>query len=119
MEQWGGKTVGRFRLTAMIAQEPGRITYRAEEAGATMPVAVTIIAPPTADDRWFADRVARGLRSYTGLTHPNLLPLREVGEQDGAAYAVTPLVEGRTLRTRLGRPLSIADAGALLTPVAD
>jgi serine/threonine-protein kinase len=91
MEDWTGKSIGRFRLTALIGQEPGRASYRAEEAGTGESVAVTIIPPPTADDRWFADRVARGLRPYTVVTHPQLLPLREVGEEDGVAYAVTPL----------------------------
>ncbi len=50
------------------------------------------------------------MRSLALLPHPNLLPILDVFEQHGTAYAVTPLLKGLTLAERLSR------TGPLLSP---
>jgi signal transduction histidine kinase/tetratricopeptide (TPR) repeat protein len=48
--------------------------------------------------------------ALTGLDHPNVAPLLDVGVEEGGAFLVAPLVPGETLRERLRRgPLSLAE----------
>ena len=52
------------------------------------------------------------------LRHPHILTVYDFGEDNGTAYLVTELVDGGTLRDRLGVALSVSQAAALLRPVA-
>src|SRR5438045_4187577 len=116
MDTWRGKTIEGYRLGEIV--ERGRLGARFRAEGAAGAATVRIVPPPTADDRWFGDRVARGLRPYVGIAGPGLAPLLATGTAEGAAYAVAPPAGERTLRSRLGRPLPLAQVVALLGPVA-
>jgi serine/threonine protein kinase len=45
----------------------------------------------------------REARAVAALSHPNLLSLFDIGLEQGISYAVTELLEGETLRSRLQR----------------
>ncbi len=60
------------------------------------------------------DRVARFVqeaKAASGLNHPNVAHVYEVGSQDGLRFIAMELVAGETLRNRIGRgPMSVDDA---------
>ena len=68
-----------------------------------------------------ADRFAREIELTARLTHPNILPLLDSGEQDGCAFFVMPFIEGESLRDllRRERQLSLAHALQIAREVAD
>ena len=119
MSGWAGKTIGPYRLGAAFGTDRRGTVYRATDETIGAAVAVRIVAPPTPDDRWFADRVASALRRYVGITGPHLAPLLAVGESDGRAYVVGPLPDAESLRARLGAPLPRGEVVALLRPIGD
>lgn len=114
-----GKTLGRYRLEAPIGRGRIATVYRASDPFGAAPVAVTMIAPASGAGAWFCERFVRAIRPFTRLQHPAILPIHEVGDRDGAVFLVTPLLPGGTLRDRLGVPLTVAEAVALLRPVAE
>jgi len=67
-----------------------------------------------------AERFLAEIRTTAGLQHPNILPLHDSGEVDGAVYYVMPFVDGESLRDRLEREkqLPVADAVRIATEVA-
>ena len=48
------------------------------------------------------ERFLREARRVAALEHPNILPIYDFGEQDGAPYLVTPMMTGCTLAERIG-----------------
>src|SRR4051812_39642080 len=48
-----------------------------------------------------AERFLTEIRTTAQLHHPNILPLFDSGEADGAVFYVMPFVEGETLRERI------------------
>jgi len=67
------------------------------------------------------ERFLKEIQIAAGLTHPHILALHDSGEAGGFLYYVMPYIEGGSLRQRLagGRRLSVDDALAIATPVAD
>ncbi len=117
MEGWRGKELGGYRLVVLRAGDAHDARFDATAADGAA-ATVRLLAPPGPDDRWFAERVARELGRYVGVTGPHLAPLLAVGVDDGRAYLVGPPLHGESLRARLGAPLPLAEVVALLDPLA-
>jgi len=94
--------------------------YRALDARLGREVAVKILPPAFAGDSESIRRFEKEARAVASLSHPNIVPIFDVGEQEGIRYAVAELVSGETLRTRLaaGR-LNPREAAGIAAAVAD
>ncbi|MEO8296105.1 MAG: serine/threonine-protein kinase [Gemmatimonadota bacterium] len=68
----------------------------------------------------FQDRFEREAMTAAQLRHPNIVPIYTIGEKDGLAYIVMPLIRGETLQRLLERdgPLPIAETCRILTDAA-
>jgi len=90
--------------------------YRALDTRLGREVAVKILPPAFAADPESVRRFEKEARAVASLSHPNVVTLLDVGEQEGVRYAVTELVAGETLRTKLAagplRPREAADIAA-------
>ncbi len=76
--------------------------YRARDTRLERDVAVKILPTQIAQDPNRRARFEREARAVAALTHPNILAIHDVGTHDGTPYLVTELLEGETLRQRLG-----------------
>ena len=88
------------------------VVYKAIDQKLRRAVAVKVLGP-----RYIADDRNKGLifreaRSAASLAHPNIAAIYELHE-DGDAFYVMELVEGETLRQRIGRTRRILVAEAL------
>jgi len=96
-----GTRLGPYEIqTAIGAGGMGEV-YRAHDTRLNRDVAVKILPEAFAADRERRDRFEREGQAVAALSHPNILAIFDVGEQDGTTYAVTELLEGETLRERL------------------
>ncbi len=66
------------------------------------------------------ERFQREAEAMAQLRHPNIVPIYSVGEGDGMAYFVMPLVQGETLGQYIQReaPLPIAEVNRILFEAA-
>jgi len=79
--------------------------YRAVDPRIGREVAVKVLPPAFANN---ADRLARfeqEARAAGVLNHPGILAVHDVGHENDVHYLVTELLEGETLRQKLGSPL--------------
>ena len=75
--------------------------YRARDARLDRTVAIKVLPASFSSDRDRLQRFAQEARAAAGLNHPNILSIYDIGEDQGAPYIVSELLEGETLRDRL------------------
>jgi hypothetical protein len=77
--------------------------YRARDSRLQRDVAVKVLHRSMALTPEHADRLGREARAAGSLNHPNIIAVFDVGSDGRMPYIVTELLEGESLRTRLGR----------------
>ena len=94
-----GGSVGRYRLERLLGRGETGSVYLAD-AG-ERPVTLKIVAPELARSAQFRERFLGDCELLIGLEHPNLLPVYDAGEADGALFVAMRFVEGADLGTIL------------------
>ena len=91
----------------------------AEDTELQRKVAVKRLFASLAGDDVFQERFLREGRMAAALSHPNLVAVYDVGEEDGLPYIVMEYVDGQTLAELLARsgPMQPDDAVELLLQV--
>ena len=97
-----GVHLGPYLITQPIGAGGMGEVYRARDTRLERDVAVKILPTQIAQDPNRRARFEREARAVAALTHPNILAIHDVGTHDGTPYLVTELLEGETLRQRLG-----------------
>jgi Protein kinase domain len=93
--------------------------YLATHEGLQRKVALKLLAPDYADDEAFRARFLRESRMAAAIDHPNIIPIYEAGEIDGAYFLAMRYVAGTDLETRLRTgPLEPREAVHILGQVA-
>jgi TolB-like protein len=94
--------------------------YRALDTRLHREVAIKILPAGLTADAGSVRRFESEARAVASLSHPNVVPLFDVGEQGGLRYAVAELVSGDTLRVRLGSaPLPVPEAVEIAAQIAE
>jgi Tol biopolymer transport system component len=76
--------------------------YRARDTRLGRDVAIKVLHPSFSKDPDRLRRFEQEARSAGMLNHPNVLVIYDVGSHEDAPYVVSELLEGRSLRQRLG-----------------
>ena len=122
-EEWPsliGKNVGHYTVVSLLGSGGMGEVYRARDLRLGRDVAIKtlpwLVTPGEDATRQFETEA----RVVASLSHPNVRALYDVGEIDGRLYAVMELLEGETLRERLGRgPLPFRKAVEIGTAIAE
>ncbi|HEY8132251.1 MAG TPA: protein kinase, partial [Thermoanaerobaculia bacterium] len=102
-----GTRLGPYEILASLDAGGMGEVYRATDPRIGRDVAIKVLPAVWSHDRDRLRRFEREARAAGALSHPALLTIYDVGDQDGTPYLVSELLEGETLRTRLlGGPLS-------------
>ncbi len=96
-----GKKLGSCEILAPIGAGGMGEVYRARDITLGREVAVKVLPPDFTTDADRLRRFSQEAQAAAALNHPNVLAIYHVGEQDGAPYIVSELLEGETLRDRL------------------
>jgi hypothetical protein len=96
-----GKKLGTCEILAPLGAGGMGEVYRARDTVLGREVAVKVLPPGFASDPDRLRRFSQEAQATAGLNHPNVLAIYHVGEQDGAPYIVSELLEGETLRDRV------------------
>ena len=115
-----GARLGPYEVVASLGAGGMGEVYRARDSRLDREVAVKVLPERLAEDPAALSRFEREAKALAALSHPNVLTILDFGTQDGIAYAVTELLEGETLRTRLLRAeMSWREAADLGVELAD
>jgi len=100
---WLEKTLGRYRLEAIVGEGGMGTVFRARDTSLDRDVAVKILLG--APDATARKRFMREARAAAMLAHPNVVTIHDVGEHEGVPYVVMELVRGTSLRAFVGLPM--------------
>jgi hypothetical protein len=115
-----GERLGPFEIVAPLGAGNMGEVYRARDLRLDRSVAVKVLLPALAADAGAVARFATEARAVAALSHPNIVALYDVGQDGSNAYVVTELLEGDTLRDRLGSgPLPVRKAVDYARQIAD
>jgi len=96
-----GARIGPYEVVAPLGAGGMGEVYRARDPRLRREVAIKVLPASFASDADALRRFEHEARAIGALSHPNLLSVHDVGQQDGAPYLVAELLEGTTLRERL------------------
>ncbi len=93
--------IGRYELRDVIGQGAFGVIYRAWDTGLGRAVALKRPRCGVLDAPGAVERFLREARSTATLRHPQIVPVFDAGQFEGAPYLVSALVEGRNLAREL------------------
>src|SRR5579863_7426275 len=98
---------GRYQVTHLIARGGMAIVYRAQDVLLNRPMALKTLYPELSADPLFVERFRREAQAAANLSHPNIVPVFDWGEDDGTYYIVMEYVDGEPLSQalRAGGPM--------------
>ena len=115
-----GTRLAQYEIVAPIGSGGMGEVYRAHDARLGRDVALKVMAPHIASDPAMRSRFETEARAVAALSHPSILAIHELAIVDGLPVAVMELLEGETLRSRLGRgALAWRDAVEIAASVAE
>jgi serine/threonine-protein kinase len=110
----------RYELTHLIARGGMAQVYRARDRQLDRPVALKVLFPELSVDRAFVERFRREAQAAANLSHPNIVPVFDWGEDNGSYFIVMEFVDGRALSAVLHEsgPLSPQETATIGANVA-
>src|SRR5712692_7816404 len=102
MSLTAGTQLGPYEILAPLGAGGMGEVYRARDPRIGREVAIKVLPAAFADDPDRLRRFEQEVRAAGALNHPNILAIYDVGTENGAPYIVSELLEGETLRERMG-----------------
>lgn len=96
-----GTKIGPYEIVSPLGAGGMGEVYRGRDARLGRDVAIKILPKELSADPVRKQRFEREARAISGLSHPNICTLHDVGSQDGVDYLVMECLEGETLAARL------------------
>jgi eukaryotic-like serine/threonine-protein kinase len=96
-----GTHLGPYEITAALGAGGMGEVYRARDTRLERTVAIKILPAHLSSDPARKQRFEREAKTVSGLNHPHICVLHDIGSQDGMEYLVMECVEGETLAKRL------------------
>jgi serine/threonine-protein kinase len=96
--------MGRYELTHLVARGGMAQVYRAIDLQLDRPVALKVLFPELSVDKTFVERFRREAQAAANLSHPNIVPVFDWGEDDGVYFIVMEYIDGRSLSAVLRDP---------------
>ena len=115
-----GTRLGPYEVVAPLGAGGMGEVYRARDTRLDRIVAIKVLPEAVTTDRAFRERFEREARAASALNHPNILSVFDVGRERDVDYLVTELVDGVTLRDRMGaKSLPLREVVAIGAQIAD
>ena len=110
----------RYEVISKIGSGGMADVYKAKDHKLNRLVAIKVLKAEFCEDKTFIGKFRKEAQAAAGLSHPNIVNVFDVGEENSVYYIVMELVEGITLKdyiTKKGR-LSVKEATSIAIQVS-
>ena len=94
---------GRYEIVGRIGAGGMSNVYKAKDQKLNRFVAIKVLKPEYSADAMFVKKFRVEAQSAAGLSHPNIVNVYDVGEENGIHFIVMELVQGITLKHYIER----------------
>ena len=94
----GPRMLAHYRILRPLGRGGMGQVYLGHDTQLGREVAVKVLPEAFAADRRALERLRREARTASGLNHPHIATVHDLGDHEGQPFVVMELVEGRTLR---------------------
>lgn len=110
------KLIGRFEIIKELGRGAQGVVYLARDPRLDRQVAIKTLRTSSVAQ---SDSLLREARTVSNLQHPNIIPLYDLGSDEGTPYLVYAFINGETVAQLLKRtgPLSMANAARIVADV--
>lgn len=111
--------IGRYEVKEELGRGGMATVYRAYDPMFDREVAIKVLPPEFLHDPNFRERFKREIKVIAALEHPAIVPVYDLGEENGMPYYVMRYMPGGSLSARIARgSISIQDATQIIEKLA-
>jgi len=107
--------IGRYEVKSELGRGGMATVYRAYDPSFEREVAIKVLPRELMHDPQFRDRFKREIKTIASLEHPAIVPVYDVGEEDGVPYFVMRYMPGGSLTQWIEKgKFSLQDAARII-----